>query len=127
MQATPSSEFLGAHYIPQQAVLCQTDNSSPQKHLFAPQASSQQVFWHVKLKKKFFLMKFTLNKHDRGEISISQEEKQKQFRISALHVISISLLFQHGGPVVVSMAIPQATLSLSASSGLYAKVSFILL
>lgn len=69
MQATPSSEFLGAHYIPQQAVLCQTDNSSPQKHLFAPQASSQQ----------------------------------------------------HGGPVVVSMAIPQATLSLSASSGLYAK------
>lgn len=72
-------------------------------------------------------MKFTLNKHDRGEISISQEEKQKQFRISALHVNSISLLFQHGGPVVVSMAIPQATLSLSASSGLYAKVSFILL
>lgn len=76
-------------------------------------------------------MKFTLNKQDRGEISISQKQKQflEKFRISSPRgrVISISLLFQHGGQVVVSMAIPQATLSLSASSGLYAKVSFILL
>ncbi|XP_068717636.1 homeodomain-interacting protein kinase 3-like [Montipora capricornis] len=69
MQAGSSSEFLGAHFIPQHAVLCQTENSSPQKHLFAPQATSQKP----------------------------------------------------GRPVVVSMAIPQATLSLPASSGLYAK------
>ena len=38
-----TSDFLGAHYIPQHAVLCQPDNSSPQKHLFAPQAAPQQV------------------------------------------------------------------------------------
>lgn len=38
-----TSDFLGAHFIPQHAVLCQPDNSSPQKHLFAPQAAPQQV------------------------------------------------------------------------------------
>lgn len=63
-----SSDFLAAHYIPQHAVLCQAENSSPQKHLFAPQANPQQP-----------------------------------------------------RPVVVSMAIPQAPLTLSSTSGLYAK------
>lgn len=65
---TTASDFIGSHYIPQHAVLCQPDNSSPQKHLFPSQAAPQQP-----------------------------------------------------RPVVVSMAIPQATLTLPASSGLYAK------
>jgi len=74
-------------------------------------------------------MKFTLNKQDGGEVSISRKKNQflEKFSISAQPCNLYFIVFQHGGPVVVSMAIPQATLSLSASSGLYAKVSFILL
>ena len=42
-----TSDFLGAHYISQHAVLCQPDSTSPQKHMFASQASSQQVKYYT--------------------------------------------------------------------------------